>query len=208
MNWHDCKRWTSWWEGTCPFAPLAWHVADFYSGGLASEGRDFIRENITDALGPEPEGLRYRVPTKEREQEFARAAVQAAAAPAADKAKGNKGRQPAVGDEEGEPWRPSVKTTVTVGDGTKVLLALALSAVLAKGVATLRGLGLPVTSPVVGRLEQRVSTLFGTQLSSRGTGRGGQGFRVNWAAELRRLLGRSGSNSTSTGGGSTGFSAM
>ncbi len=143
-----------------------------------------------------PKGLRYRVPTKDREKDFARAAVQAAAAMGTHTATG---RAKGVGEaaERGEPWQeglmdvPVPKYTGLIGDGTKVILALALSAVLAKGVALLPSIGLKPSLPVVQRLEKLVSGGFQKRLGTPSRAGAGQGFQVNWAGELKTLLGGS-----------------
>lgn len=191
MDWHECKRWTAWWKGTCPLAPLAWHVADLYTGGTASKFKDGFKDIFTEQEAPKPQ-LGYKVPTKDQEQAFARAAVAAAVAAGTHTAVGTVNPPRKQVGAEGWPRElegsPVPKSTGLVGDATRVILALALSAVLTKGVSMLGGLGINPSAQVVGRIESLASQGFSQQLRTRGKGAPGKGFHVNFAGELRALV--------------------
>ncbi len=173
-----------------------WHVAGEYVPGL--EKWKELAEGVRDAFGAEEENrqerLRYRVPTKAREQSFARAAVKAAASvatEAAASAGSPKEAQGGVRWPQGLVGTPGLKPTENTGDSRRVLLALALSSALIGGAALLQRSGLRPTVQRAIALESRLASALGRQSKSRGTGRGGVGFRVNWAGELRSLLGGS-----------------
>ncbi len=98
-----------------------------------------------------------------------------------------------VGAESPEPgliWPPVLKGPGIGGDEAKGLLALALSAVLIKGAAMLRGKQPAGSSQRVGALEKRLSQGFRQRLGTPGSGVARGGFQVNWSAELRTLLGK------------------
>ncbi len=195
-RWHDCARWDWYNSLTCPLSPLAYHVDTRVVEELTKRGRRKMEEKkrkedeYDEPFKTGKKQLRYRVPTRAREEEFTRAAVRAAASVRASAGDGAKARK---GQERGEEWleHPALRPTGPPDFVTKGLLALALAAALIAGLEVLRRGGQGPSSRLVPRLEMRLSSGLQRQLQTRTPRRGGTGYQFNWAANLRTLLGGS-----------------
>ncbi len=195
-GWHKCTRW-NWWTGRCPLSPIFGHeeeekkrrarlterqrkVEDYESGDHESEEK--YRH-----------GLRYREPTQSGLKEFTREAIAAATSLVADQSlRGSRGPQ----EEEGERWRglegvPVLRPSGSGDDAMRVLLALALASALTGAAEILRRSGRSGSSKLVPQLEPRLSRGLQQQSQMRSPRGGGMGYRFNWAANLRGLLGAS-----------------